>query len=88
MRSGQNVASAWSVVQSAAELETHVVVRSTLASRENRVVDALLDVRLLVLAEEDETSAGTAKGLVAARRQNEQRHGVSFCRLYASKRAR
>ena len=40
-------------------------MRSTLASREDGIVDALLDVRLLVLAEEDETSTGTTKSLVA-----------------------
>jgi len=40
-------------------------VRSTLASREDGIVDALLNVRLLVLAEEDETSTGTTKCLVA-----------------------
>ena len=40
-------------------------MRSTLASREDGIVDALLNVRLLILAEEDETSTGTTKSLVA-----------------------
>jgi len=46
-------------------LRTDVVVRSTLASREDGIVDTLLNVGLLVLAEEDETSTGTTKSLVA-----------------------
>lgn len=50
--------------------KTHVVVGTTLAGREDGVVDALLNVRLLVLAEEDETGARAAEGLVAAERAN------------------
>lgn len=46
-------------------MRTDVVVRSTLASREDGIVDTLLNIGLLVLAEEDETSTGTAKSLVA-----------------------
>jgi hypothetical protein len=40
-------------------------VGSTLTSREDGIVDALLNVGLLVLAEEDETSSGTTESLVA-----------------------
>jgi hypothetical protein len=39
-------------------------VGSTLASREDGSIDPGLHVRLLVLAEEDETSTGTTEGLV------------------------
>lgn len=45
--------------------KTDVVVRSSLASGEDGVVDSLLHVGLLVLSEEDETSSGTTKSLVA-----------------------
>jgi len=43
----------------------HVVVGSSLASGEDGVVDALLNVRLLGLVEEDESSTGSTEGLVA-----------------------
>jgi hypothetical protein len=45
-------------------LVTHVVVGSTLASGEDSGVDPGLDVGLLVLPEEDETSSGTSESLV------------------------
>ena len=47
----------------------YVVVRATLAGRENGVVDALLEVLcvLEILAEEDETSTGATEGLVGGR---------------------
>ena len=47
----------------------YVVVRATLAGRENGVVDALLEVLcvLKILAEEDETSTGATEGLVGGR---------------------
>lgn len=48
---------------------THVVVRSTLASGEDGIVDALLDIALLVGAVEDETGARTTEGLVAVARK-------------------
>ena len=49
--------------------DAYVVVRATLAGRENGVVDALLEVLcvLEILAEEDETSTGTTEGLVGGR---------------------
>jgi hypothetical protein len=47
-----------------ATLSTHVVVGSTLTSREDGLVDSLLHVRLLVLSEEDQTSTRTSQGLV------------------------
>ena len=45
----------------------YVVVRTTLAGRENGVVDALLEVLcvLEILAEEDETSTGATECLVS-----------------------
>lgn len=43
---------------------TYVVVRTTLKSREDSVVDLLLHLGVLVLAEEDETSTRTTEGLV------------------------
>jgi hypothetical protein len=44
----------------------YVVVGSTLASGEDGGVDSGLEVGLLVLSEEDETSSGTSEGLVAS----------------------
>ena len=48
--------------------ENNVVVGSTLASREDRVINALLEVfRILeILPKEDETSTRTTESLVAA----------------------
>lgn len=46
---------------------THVVVRTSLASREDGVVNTLLQVRLLVPAEEEETRPGASEGLVPVR---------------------
>jgi len=43
---------------------THVVVWSTLASGEDGSVDPSLNIGLLVLSEEDETSSGTPQSLV------------------------
>jgi hypothetical protein len=40
-------------------------VGSALTSREDGLVDSLFEIGLLVLSEEDETSSGTSKGLVA-----------------------
>ncbi len=40
---------------------------STLAGREDGLVDSLLEIGLLVLSEEDETSSRTSEGLVAVR---------------------
>jgi hypothetical protein len=44
---------------------TYVVVRSTLASGEDGGIDPSLDIGLLVLSEEDETSSGTPQSLVS-----------------------
>ena len=47
---------------------TYVVVRATLASRENSVVDTFLEVALRgVLPEENQTSTGATKRLVTKR---------------------
>lgn len=40
---------------------------ATLAGREDGIVDALLEVGLLILAEEDHTGTRTTEGLVAAK---------------------
>lgn len=50
---------------------THVVVRTTLASREDGVIDALLHVVLGLLVE-NETSAGTTQCLVPVNTGREQ----------------
>jgi hypothetical protein len=47
------------------EERTYVVVRSTLASGEDGGIDPSLDIGLLVLSEEDETSSGTPQSLVS-----------------------
>jgi hypothetical protein len=49
---------------SAGRKGTYVVVGSTLTSREDGSVDPSLDIGLLVLSEEDETSSGTSQSLV------------------------
>lgn len=46
---------------------THVVVRSTLASREDGIVDTLLDVGFFGLLVEDQTGARSTESLVTVR---------------------
>ena len=61
----------------------HVVVRATLARWEDCVVDTLLEIGLLILAEEDHSGTWTAQGLVAAlwTRERQQKH---ICKGFAS----
>ena len=45
-------------------IQTHVVVGTSLTSGEDGLVDPLLNVGLLVLSEEDQTSSGSSQSLV------------------------
>lgn len=52
------------------EFNAHVVVGSTLTSREDGLVDTLFQIRLLVLSEEDQTGSRTSQGLVSGGRDD------------------
>lgn len=51
-------------------LKTYVIVGTTLACREDGIVDALLEIQRLVRVplEEDQTSTGTTESLVSMKR--------------------
>lgn len=56
-----------SLLEGNSDTGDRVVVGSTLASREDGLVDSLFNIGLLVLSEEDQTSSGSSERLVSGR---------------------